>query len=117
MPHRDIVAKELADLLGVLAHPQRIRIVEELRGRELDVTSIQNALEISHSGVSQHLMQLRAHRLVTERRVGRQVFYHLNQSDLARWLTEAMRFIEVQTVETEQLRKAIKKTRANWISK
>ena len=117
MPHRAIVAKELASLLGVLAHPQRIRIIEELRNGERDVTSIQAALEISHSGVSQHLMQLRAHRLVAERREGRQVFYHLRQPDLARWLTEAMRFIELESVEAEQLRKAIKKTRADWVSK
>ena len=117
MPHRAIVAKELAGLLGVLAHPHRIRIIEELRGGERDVTSIQTVLEISPSGVSQHLMQLRAHRLVSERREGRQVFYHLRQPDLARWLTEAMRFIELESVEAEQLRAAIKKTRADWVSK
>lgn len=117
MPHRAIVAKELAGLLGVLAHPQRIRIIEELRVGERDVTSIQAVLEISHSGVSQHLMQLRAHRLVAERREGRQVFYHLRQPDVAVWLTEAMRFIEFKSVEAEQLRKAIKKTRADWVSK
>ena len=117
MPHREIVAKELAGLLRVLAHPHRIRIIEELRGGERDVTSLQTFLHISHSGVSQHLMQLRAHRLVAERREGRQVFYHLRQPDLARWLTEAMRFIELESVEADQLRKAIKKTRANWLSK
>jgi len=117
VPHRVIVAKELAGLLGVLAHPQRIRIIEELRGGERDVSSIQAALEISHSGVSQHLMQLRAHRLVAERREGRQVFYHLRQPDVALWLIDAMRFIELDRGEAEQLRKAIKKTRADWISK
>ena len=117
MPHRVIVAKELADLLGVLAHPQRIRIIEELRDGERSVSSIQVVLKISHSGVSQHLMQLRAHRLVTERREGRQVFYRLRKPDLARWLTEAMRFMELESVEAEQLRKAIKKTHADWVSK
>ena len=117
MPHRAIVAKELAGLLGVLAHPQRIRIIEELRGGERNVMSIQAALEISHSGVSQHLMNLRAHRLVTERREGRQVYYHLRHPDLARWLTDAMRFMELESVEADQLRKAIKKTHADWVSK
>ena len=117
MPHRAIVARELAGLLSVLAHPQRIRIIEELRVGERDVTSIHAALEISHSAVSQHLMQLRAHRLVAERREGRQVFYHLRQPEVAVWLTEAMRFIEFESVAAEQLRKAIKKTRADWTSK
>lgn len=50
MPHRLLVTKELADLLGVLAHPHRIRIIEELRASERDVNSLQEALAISHSG-------------------------------------------------------------------
>jgi DNA-binding transcriptional ArsR family regulator len=114
MPHRVLVARELADLLGVLAHPHRIRIVEELRDGERDVKSLQAALGISHPGVSQHLMLLRAHRLVSERRQGRQVFYHLTHPNLAAWLTEAMRFLEEERVVTQQLRKAIKKARAAW---
>ncbi|MSQ97144.1 MAG: ArsR family transcriptional regulator [Gemmataceae bacterium] len=79
MPHRNLVAKELAGFLGVLSHPHRIHIIEELRDGERDVNSLQAALGISHSGVSQHLMLLRAHRLVNERRQGRRVFYHLLQ--------------------------------------
>ncbi len=114
MPYRVLVANELADLLGVLAHPNRIRIIEELRDGERDVNSLQAALGISHSGVSQHLSLLRANRLVSERRQGRQVFYHLRQPELAAWLTEAMRFLEEESSVAEQMRKAIKKTRAAW---
>ena len=72
MPERTLVTKELAQLLGVLSHPHRIRIVEELRAGECDVKSLQELLGISHAGVSQHLALLRAHRLVEERREGRQ---------------------------------------------
>jgi DNA-binding transcriptional ArsR family regulator len=114
MPHRTLVAKELADLLGVLSHPHRIRIVEELRDGEHDVNSLQEALGISHSGVSQHLMLLRANRLVHERRDGRRVFYQLRQPELARWLLEATRFLERGTTDAEELRKAITKTRRQW---
>jgi DNA-binding transcriptional ArsR family regulator len=116
MPYRAIVSKELAGLLRVLSHPHRIRIIEELREGERDVNSIQRALSISHSGVSQHLMQLRAHRLVAERREGRRVLYHLLNAGLARWLAEAMRFLEEEHIEAGELRKAIRKTRAVWIS-
>lgn len=114
MPYRVLVAKELADLLGVLAHPNRIRIIEELRDGERDVNSLQAAIGISHSGVSQHLMLLRAHHLVSERRQGRQVFYHLRQGELATWLSDAMCFLEEESAIAEQLRKAIKKTRTAW---
>jgi DNA-binding transcriptional ArsR family regulator len=114
MPHRVLVTKGIADFLGVLSHPNRIRIVEELRDGERDVNSLQDALGVSHSGVSQHLMLLRAHRLVAERRQGRQVFYHLCQPEIASWLMEATRFIEERSAAAEEFREAIEKTRRAW---
>lgn len=114
MPHRVLVTKELAELLGVLSHPHRIRIVEELREGERDVNSLRVALGINHSGVSQHLMVLRASRLVSERREGRHVFYQLRQPDIAGWLMEATRFLERETVKGDELRKAIGKVRKDW---
>src|SRR5690349_16992863 len=79
VPHRVLVTRELAELLAALGHPHRIRIIEELRDGECDVKTLQDSLGISHSGVSQHLMVLRAHRVVCERRQGRHVFYRLRQ--------------------------------------
>jgi DNA-binding transcriptional ArsR family regulator len=117
MPHRALVTKELAEFLGVLSHPHRIRIIEELRGGERDVNTLQGALGISHSGVSQHLMVLRVGRLVSERREGRHVFYHLRQPEIAAWLLEATRFLERETVEGDELRRAIGKTRKEWAGK
>ncbi len=114
MPHRALVSKELAEFLGVLSHPHRIRIIEELREGERDVNTLQLALGISHSGVSQHLMVMRANRLVSERREGRRVFYQLRQPEIAGWLLEATRFLENGTVEADALRKAISKTRQEW---
>lgn len=117
MPHRTIVTKELADFLGVLSHPHRIRIIEELRDAECDVNSLQESLGISHSGVSQHLMVLRSHRLVSERRDGRRVFYQLRQPEIATWVMEATRFLEKNSEAAAVLRKAIDKTRKCWASK
>jgi len=114
MPHRALVAKELADFLGVLSHPHRIRIIEELRDGEHDVNTLQQALRISHSGVSQHLMLLRANRLVAERRDGRRVFYHLRQPEIASWLLQATQYLEQGTAQANELRKAIGKTRKEW---
>ena len=113
MPHRKLVTKELADLLGVLSNPHRIRIMKKLRNVEHDVNSLQAALGISHSGVSQHLMVMRASRLVSERREGRRVFYHLRQPEIAAWLLDATRFLETGA-EANELRKAIGKTRKEW---
>jgi DNA-binding transcriptional ArsR family regulator len=111
---RFLVSKELADMLGVLSHPHRIRIIEELRNAERDVNSLQLALGINHSGVSQHLSVLRAHRLVAERRQGRHVFYHLPQPQLARWLLDGIDFLAGSADVTEHVRHAIETVRAQW---
>lgn len=117
MPHRALVTKELAEFLGALSHPHRIRIVEELRDGEHDVNSLQEALGISHSGVSQHLMVLRANRLVSERREGRRVFYQLRHPEIAGWLLEATQFLAKETLAAAELREAIDKTCKDWAAK
>ena len=114
MPHRSVVSRELAELLGVLAHPHRLRIVEELRAGELDVGALKDILEISHSGVSQHLSVLRAHRLVTERREGRHVFYRLCHPELASWLLDGLTFLESDAEASQQLRQDVRRARAEW---
>lgn len=95
MPSRVIVSRELADFLKVLAHPDRVRLVEELRRGEKDVNSIADALALPATRVSQHLAPLRAHRLVEDRREGRQHFYRLTRPGLAGWILDALEFLEV----------------------
>jgi DNA-binding transcriptional ArsR family regulator len=114
MPYRTLVAKELGDFLGVLSHPHRIRIVVELRDEERGVNALQAILGISHSGVSQHLSVLRAHRIVAERREGRHVYYRLRQPELARWLLEAVTFLEGTSVQSESIRTAIEHVKTEW---
>ena len=114
MPYRSVVSRELAGLLGVLAHPHRLRIVEELRAGELDVGALKDLLGVSHSGVSQHLALLRAHRLVVERREGRHVFYRLRYPELAAWLVDGLTFIENDAEISQQLRRDVRRARAEW---
>lgn len=94
MPNRQVIAKELADILKVIAHPDRIRLVEELRASEMDVNSLAAALELPGARVSQHLSLLRAHRLVDERREGRRHVYRLSQPELAAWIVSGVDFVE-----------------------
>ena len=62
MPHRKLASRELAELFGALAHPERLRIIEELRSRECDVTTLATLLEVSPARASRHLALLRTHR-------------------------------------------------------
>ncbi len=114
MPSRAFVAKELASIFGILSHPDRVRIIAELRNGERDVNSLQAALGVSHSRVSQHLSGLRAHRLVVERRDGRHVFYHLAHPAMAHWLLQGLAFVEGDLAINEQIRNAVEQVRLMW---
>jgi DNA-binding transcriptional ArsR family regulator len=114
MPDRAFATKELAKLLGILAHPERIRIVAELRRDELDVNSLQKLLNVAHSRVSQNLAILRSHRIVVERREGRHVYYRLVQQGIAAWLLEGLDFLEREAAISEELRTALGRAREYW---
>jgi DNA-binding transcriptional ArsR family regulator len=86
MPYRLLAVTELAEFLRGSAHPRRMQIIEEVQSGERDVVSMAKAMGLAHSSASQHLMVLRAHRVVADRREGRQVFYQLRSVELAEWL-------------------------------
>jgi DNA-binding transcriptional ArsR family regulator len=94
MPDRKVVAKELAELFKIVANPDRIRIIEELRSGEKDVNTLVEALDLPGPRVSQHLSLMRAHRIVEERRDGRRHCYHLTQPEMATWIIEGLDFVE-----------------------
>ena len=114
MPSRHLVAKELGQLFSVFSHPDRIRIVEELRDGERDVNALQAALDVTHSRTSQNLAVLRAHRIVDERREGRHVFYRLVTPEIAGWVLDGLRFIEAELAQVERRRSAIEEVRQLW---
>ena len=114
MPYRLLAATELAEFLRALAHPRRIQIIEEIRSGERDVAAMAKATGLTPSNVSQHLMVLRAHRVVAERREGRRVFYRLRSEVLADWLVQGMDFLSPMAQQTDEVRKAIKKAKSKW---
>lgn len=94
MPSRILIAKELAEIFKIIAHPDRIRLIEELRQGERDVNSLAELLDLPGPRVSQHLSLLRAHRMVEEQRDGRRHFYHLVQPQIAAWIVDGLAFVE-----------------------
>lgn len=113
---RQVAAVELARLLSVLSHPVRLRIVEELRGREQDVNALMDTLGISHSGVSQHLSKLRDQHVVELRREGRHAFYRLHDPALAEWLVEGLSFVLGDSERAAAVGKAVTRARRLWSS-
>jgi ArsR family transcriptional regulator, lead/cadmium/zinc/bismuth-responsive transcriptional repressor len=71
-------AQRMADFFGLLADPNRLRMLSLLATAELCVGDVAMALEMSDSAVSHQLKILRALRLVSYRKQGRHVFYQLH---------------------------------------
>lgn len=114
MPYRAVVCAELAKLFGVLSHPLRIRIIEELKKEDLTVGTLKDLLGVTHSAVSQQLAVLRSNHLVAEMRQGRNVFYHLRKPELATWIMDGATFMTPDTSEVEKIISAIESAKSAW---
>lgn len=67
-----------SELLKALAHPRRLEIIHLLRDQELCVSDIYSMLDLPQANISQHLMILREVGIVTARKEGKQILYHLS---------------------------------------
>jgi len=82
---------ELAvEVFAMFADATRLRIVLALRGGELPVNDIAQAVGKSPSAVSQHLAKLRMARLVSTRQDGTRVFYRLTNEHVRELVTDAI---------------------------
>lgn len=77
------IASRVAELFQALSDPSRVRILASLMHGEVNVGGLASAVGISESAVSHHLRNLRLMRLVRTRKVGRQVFYSLDDDHIA----------------------------------
>ncbi len=112
-----VVAEALAELLAVLAHADRIRIVEELSHGERDVGTLQGIVGASRTSISQHLGLLRARHLVTCVRRGQHVFYRLSQHELSRWLVDGERLLAIETENTRRIARAVQRRNGSSTSR
>ncbi|MDX2097080.1 MAG: metalloregulator ArsR/SmtB family transcription factor [Leptolyngbyaceae cyanobacterium bins.59] len=70
-------AQRMAEFIGFLADPNRLRILSILATQEMCVGDLAITLGMNESAVSHQLRTLRAIRLVSSRKQGRHVFYRL----------------------------------------
>lgn len=73
------VLRRAAEIIKLLGHAERLKIVEVLEGGEATVSDIQEQLGLAQAIVSQHLAKLRAANVVTARRDGVHVHYRLTE--------------------------------------
>ncbi|MBW4666052.1 MAG: metalloregulator ArsR/SmtB family transcription factor [Cyanomargarita calcarea GSE-NOS-MK-12-04C] len=73
-------AQQMAEIFGVLADPNRLRLLSALANQELCVCDLAALTKMSESAVCHQLRLLKAMRLVSYRREGRNVYYNLADS-------------------------------------
>jgi DNA-binding transcriptional ArsR family regulator len=69
------LAEMIAERMRVIADPNRIRILDQLRDGELSVTELTERLGTSQQNVSKHLGILLAAGIVARRKQGTSAFY------------------------------------------
>ena len=77
------LAAQMAELFSTLGDISRLRIIAALTTGEMNVGTLADIVGISESAISHHMRQLRQLRLVRTRKVGRYVFYALDDQHVA----------------------------------
>lgn len=75
-------AQEMSEFFGILADPNRLRLLSILVNDEMCVCDLAAILEMSESAVSHQLRALKSMNLVKYRRDGRNIHYSLSDSHI-----------------------------------
>ena len=73
----DEMLYDLADLFRMFADSTRVRVLNELRRKEVGVTELANELQMTTSAISHQLRTLKDARLIRSRRYGKGMRYSL----------------------------------------
>lgn len=106
----------ISNLFSILSHPVRIKVLWILKKKKsLNVHQIQTELKISQSNVSQHLSLLKANKLVTEERKGKEVHYSLTETKkISKVLVSALHLIGYQLTLNSEFLSAYTKLLSFW---
>jgi len=100
-----------AEFFRALAHPVRIRILEELAGGTRTVHALQDALELDQPSVSQQLAVLRSKNLVVATKVGTSVNYTVRDPLIHELLMTARAIFNNHLVDTQAMLAALQQER------
>jgi ArsR family transcriptional regulator len=83
-------SNRLAEVFKALADPTRLRLISLLLDHEVCVHTLEELLGMSQSAISHQLRYLRQMQLVRYRKVGRHVYYALDDDHVRRLFEEGL---------------------------
>ncbi|HOJ92111.1 MAG TPA: metalloregulator ArsR/SmtB family transcription factor [Dictyoglomaceae bacterium] len=87
--------QNMADILHILAHPLRIKIIFILAEKPATVSELIKMLDVRQPNLSQHLTLLKRVKLLRTRREGKSVYYQINYPEIKGFLEKAKELVEV----------------------
>ena len=97
------ISRFKAEFFKALAHPLRIRILDELRKGELSVNDLGSRLDVEQSTLSQQLAVLRTRNIVTARKDGQNVYYSVRDPQLFDLLDVARKIFNNHLIDVKDL--------------
>ena len=88
------IATDLAEVFKALGDPTRVKIIYALVQNELCVHDLSVVLEMGQSAVSHQLRYLRNLRIVKRRKVGKTVFYSLDDDHVEQIFVQTLQHIK-----------------------
>lgn len=89
---KDVVRAQ--SIFKALSNPVRMKLLYALEGGEQNVSTIANSLNLEQSVVSHQLAALRKNYLVASERIGKQVFYRLDDRHVLDILDSVMEHVQ-----------------------
>lgn len=93
LPHEEILY-DLAEFFKVFGDTTRIRIISALFSSELCVGALAQLLQMTPSAISHQLRFLKQARLVKFRKVGKTVYYSLNDDHIKKIFDQGLEHIQ-----------------------
>jgi rhodanese-related sulfurtransferase len=100
---KDVLFTEFAAVARAMAHPLRLKLLEQLAQGDRSVEVLANRTGVSVANASQHLQRMRRAGLVTSRRDGKFVFYGLADDAVLGILTSLRGIAERHSAEVERV--------------
>jgi ArsR family transcriptional regulator len=92
-----------AEFFKALAHPLRIRILDELRKGEVSVNDLGSRLNVEQSNLSQQLAVLRTRNILAARKDGQNVYYSVRDPQLFDLLDVARKIFNNHLIDVKDL--------------